>query len=899
MAARPQTTLSHEMHGSISAPTNPSHLSRGYGAGTHPGQSHLPFGNTGATDFAATQGAPTETSPLAQSEHQTQPVQFNQGFEGSRRNSSIVDGSAVGDLHRTNSTMSQSQTLTPSRGGTLKKKASLSKKASLKRSGSRKGSGPGSVRGLALGEREKHVSGQSDEMSSAFFIPVPTTGNPTEILANRFQAWRKVLKDLIAYFRDIQKSYESRSKSLLTVSNVISNTISPPVFLTEGGIGDATHILRDYHKQAFAEGNKARDVENDVIIQLTGLRSDLSQKIKEIKGLAGDFKNAVDKETEGTRKAVRDLQEALGLVDTGPNATVGKGDPFIAFLNLESSGRELESIVIGEIQKAYNAYAGILKREADEAYDAVERLRSGPIAIAKDHEWKSFVYENEHFVDPRVSVRKAENINYPGKDDPAAAEVRAGMLERKSKYLKSYTPGWYVLSPTHLHEFKSADRISSQQPVMSLYLPDQKLGSHSSLTSSSHKFMLKGRQTGSMHRGHAWIFRAESHDTMLAWYEDIKNLTEKTGEERKAFVRLHARSISGGSHKTGSISSDGAMDEDEADEVPYSASPSRVQQPVPNKDTPERPQPGGRFPSDLQVNRFLQAPLSPSSATSSGDRDTVGTQPESSTPLNQLSLDAQSGKDQRSVQGGLNGAAVNNAGHDQQRLDQVRQGSEHNNQPNQSQGYRSVGPGVGSYQDHPVREHQAESSVQNLPTEFQRRDSNYANWMAPGAAGAGGATARSVEPEAYRHRQQQQGFGHYHQGDYTGNASSSRAVTSASVVAPAFTGTLAMNESSGSARSMPAFKPSQAGSTSTVPSTTNGTSVDKPTISQSGAETKSLDGDEFAFPPSTEPKQHQTQDARYPYNSVVPVRPAMPSHNSVQTISDLHVPGEFPPTPAL
>jgi len=187
MATRPQTTLSHDTYGSIPAPTNPSHLSRGYGAGSHPGQSHLAFGNTGATDFAATKGAPAETSPLAQSEHQTQPVQFNEAFEGSRRDSSIIDGGAVGDLHRTNSTMSQSQTLTPSRGGTLKKKASLSKKASLKRSSSRKGSAPGSMRSLALGEREKYVGGQSDEMNSVFFIPVPTTGNPTEILANRFQ----------------------------------------------------------------------------------------------------------------------------------------------------------------------------------------------------------------------------------------------------------------------------------------------------------------------------------------------------------------------------------------------------------------------------------------------------------------------------------------------------------------------------------------------------------------------------------------------------------------------------------------------------------------------------------------------------------------------------------------
>jgi hypothetical protein len=159
---------------------------------------------------------------------------------------------------------------------------------------------------------------------------------------------------------------------------------------------------------------------------------------------------------------------------------------------------------------------------------------------------------------------------------------------------------------------------------MSLYLPEQKLGSHSSTDSSSHKFMLKGRQSGGIHRGHAWVFRAESQDTMLAWYEDIKNLTEKTGEERNAFVRKHARSVSAGSHKDGSISSDGAMDEDEADEVPYSGKSSHFELTSPQEaKVVDRPQPGGRFPSDLNVNRGLHVPLSPSSRTSSDDANNI------------------------------------------------------------------------------------------------------------------------------------------------------------------------------------------------------------------------------------------------------------------------------------
>ena len=114
-------------------------------------------------------------------------------------------------------------------------------------------------------------------------------------------------------------------------------------------------------------------------------------------------------------------------------------------MNLEGSGRELESIVVGEVQKAYNALAGILKREADESYNTVDALRSGPVTIPKDLEWTSFIDKDPHFISADTPLRKVEDIEYPGKFHPAAAEVRAGMLERKSKYLKSYTPGWWVI----------------------------------------------------------------------------------------------------------------------------------------------------------------------------------------------------------------------------------------------------------------------------------------------------------------------------------------------------------------------------------------------------------------------------------------------------------------------
>lgn len=282
------------------------------------------------TDLAHAQSTPTHRAP-----------KFTEEWDASRRGSSIVDGPGPSGsaMQRANSYAGSTAASRAdadhaatalSRGNTLKKKASLRRGGSLKRSGSRRSTKAGSVRSLAL-----QSSLDEHEMLSPFYCPVPTTGNPTEVLANRFQAWRKILKDLIAYFREIQTHYEHRSKSLLKLANVLNNTAMPPGFLTTGGLDEALDILRNYNKQAIAEANKARDIEEDVILALTGLRSDLHQKIKEIKNLSGDFKNTVEKETEATRKAVKQLNEILGQADADPASTTGKQDPYLLRLAVD------------------------------------------------------------------------------------------------------------------------------------------------------------------------------------------------------------------------------------------------------------------------------------------------------------------------------------------------------------------------------------------------------------------------------------------------------------------------------------------------------------------------------------------------------------------------------------
>lgn len=275
-----------------------------------------------------------------------------------------------------------------------------------------------------------------------------------------------------------------------------------------------------------------------------------------------------------------------------------------------------------------------------------------------------------------------------------------------------------MLSPTHLHEFKSPDRIATQTPVMSLLLSDQKLGSHSNPDSSSHKFMLKGRQSGGMHKSHAWVFRAESYDTMMAWFSDIKTLTEKSGVERDAFIRrTHARSVSAGSHHAASISDGSALDEDEADHVPYSAAASQAD--FPKEEKPQRPNPGGRFPSLLSINRDSQVPHSPSSASeNSGDREVVAAA--SALPGTGL----------------MAGSMAKQFHHQQTAKGEALDGTA--NAPVLSDTYSPDEPKPMPFNP----------AVQHLQ-QGDRHNSNYGEWMAPVAAGAGGVAVGAAGVKAY------------------------------------------------------------------------------------------------------------------------------------------------------
>lgn len=308
-----------------------------YGSVPNPNddQMNRGYGNSVGTDFA--QGTPDPNSPLSQSMNTTivhrGPGNFHEDFDASRPHSTVVgsgDGGNAGMDRATSMATTAVPSAAPARSNTLRKKSSMKRVNSLKRSSSKRSMKAGSIAGYGGGSAE-----MGQEYNSYFKTPIPTQGAPTEVLANRFNAWRQLLKSLIAYFREIQSSYEMRAKAVHKVQGTISHITHPSIFMSENGLSDATRILDEYHKRSMAEAHKSRDIENDVIGALTGLRSDLGQKIKEIKSLSGDFKNSVEKEKEGTRREVEKFQEALQHADHEDGSATGRNDPFVVKLGVE------------------------------------------------------------------------------------------------------------------------------------------------------------------------------------------------------------------------------------------------------------------------------------------------------------------------------------------------------------------------------------------------------------------------------------------------------------------------------------------------------------------------------------------------------------------------------------
>lgn len=441
---------------------------------------------------------------------------------------------------------------------------------------------------------------------------------PTEAVAARFQAYRDILKSLIAYLDQYASVQEEIVRQQVRLQQAVGASLDAPIetkahgssaqshrakdraldeealsalnqfFLPigNGSIQDIPTIFTKFHQQNVQNGRRTlKEIRLTIIPKLEELRRDLLLKLKEIKSLHNDFDSKLTKEISNTGSMLAlythsiDLANRLDMAatvaskahhDSGNVAESIKKDPYLAklklrsqlkaqlneehylhraYANLQDSSEQLEAIVVKEIQTYLGHFLGLVEAEKSSVSDfLVPTLTEGFLAKEPNFEWQSFVQRNfpkssslsgrkvsGKFIDLSFPARSMADLSIPHYDSPLSVPIRQGYLERKSKFLKSNTRSYYVLTCSYLHEFKSSEAKDLRNGPSNSISLDYCLVSEHSKDVGACKFDLYSKTPNSlMHRSHTSVFKCETPQEMKDWLNDIKILTSLPGPAERA-----------------------------------------------------------------------------------------------------------------------------------------------------------------------------------------------------------------------------------------------------------------------------------------------------------------------------------------------------------------------------
>lgn len=261
-------------------------------------------------------------------------------------------------------------------------------------------------------------------------------------------------------------------------------------------------------------------------------------------------------------KMITELARSITLLKNTPMSVTAREDPYAAnqqvfrqlqrqvneenalqksIIIMQQNSAHFEEGIVRSIQSAWQTFDEWSGRMSAQVQDTWLSLGVQMRSLQPNSEWIAFAARSDHLLDPDTPLRNPETIDYPGKDDPSVIPVHQGILERKKRFTKTYKESFYVLTPAgYLHEHGSSDPTKHPQPELSLFLPECTLGPPSTMAAKSHKFHIEGRKvTGNqsavpskglaslgMGREHAYTFRARSHEEMMEWWNDIKQLSK-------------------------------------------------------------------------------------------------------------------------------------------------------------------------------------------------------------------------------------------------------------------------------------------------------------------------------------------------------------------------------------
>ncbi|GAA5867608.1 hypothetical protein JCM3774_001526 [Rhodotorula dairenensis] len=382
---------------------------------------------------------------------------------------------------------------------------------------------------------------------------------PSDILIERFSAWKRLVKNLITYFEGIADIESNTAKELSKLGGVIQVPFREGnQFLGEGGVQDIffgvrerTRLIADHH------ADLAKTVEGSIVQHLQKLHTEVKAHIKNIQQDTGKLAASVAKERAISTKMITDLASSITMLKNTPMGVHAKEDPWYtnslvarqlqkqvheenalqkSIIIMQQNSEHFEEGVVRAIQMAWQTFDEWNARASVSVQETWATMGQLMRSVAPTTEWIAFASRSDYLLDPETPLRNPMTINYPGKDDPSVIPVHQGILERKKRYTKTYKESFYILTPAgYLHEYPSSDLSKHPLPELSLFLPECTLGAPTNPHARSHKFHIEGKKSiggevgqksGLFALDASYTFRARSHDEMLEWWNDCKQLSK-------------------------------------------------------------------------------------------------------------------------------------------------------------------------------------------------------------------------------------------------------------------------------------------------------------------------------------------------------------------------------------
>ncbi|KAG6826901.1 hypothetical protein H0H92_013976 [Tricholoma furcatifolium] len=430
--------------------------------------------------------------------------------------------------------------------------------------------------------------------------------HPSDVLIERFVAWKAIVKQLIAYFEGIADIENNTAKELTRLGAVIQVPFrAGNQFLGEGGLQDVYFAIRN-NSRAVADqhANLGRTIDTSIVQHLQKLRTEIKAHIKNVQNDTGKLATSVAKERELSTKLISDLSQHISLYKNRPLNISAKEDPYIAnalvhhqlqkqvheenllqksIIIMQQNSAHFEEGIVRAIQSAWQTYEEWSSRSSIAIQSSSAALAAQMSALAPDREWISFSARTDHLLDPDTPLRNPSTVNYPCKDDPSVFALHTGYLERKKRFTRTYRESYFVLTAAgFLHEYASNDPSSPEglNPMFSLFLPLCTLGPPSTSVGpgSSHKFHIEGRKDGvgttkgqspfkalTGNAQHAWSFRARSREDMMEWWNDIRMLCARYLVASESMER--SGPLEAAVRAAGYVSEDEGITEDEGSSV--------------------------------------------------------------------------------------------------------------------------------------------------------------------------------------------------------------------------------------------------------------------------------------------------------------------------------------------